>query len=163
MSILTRISTNIPCSLMGCLTSATCTLSTSLILLHSIAFSSERPYVFLCPLVLLNRDGGNHLRGSKHPGQHCCFADLDPILGIRFAIVCHLETISSEMSGLLGGLTFSELFMNAPPASYIISPSHNILQKMRQGRTLILELIFLGKGSLEMMKFLRHLCSSLNR
>ena len=85
-----------------------------------------------------------------------------PILAIKFAIVCHLETISSEMPGLLGGLTFSELFMNVPPTSYIISPSHNILQKMRQGRTLILELIFLGKGSLEMMKLLRHLCSPLN-
>ena len=59
--------------------------------------------------------------------------------------------------------TESWQFGHTPPTSYIISPSYNILQKMRQGRTLILELIFLGKGSLEMMKRLRHLCSSLNR
>ena len=38
-----------------------------------------------------------------------------------------------------------------------------ILINQADGRTLILELIFLGNGSLEMMKLLRHLCSLLKR
>jgi len=43
---------------------------------------------------------------------------------------------------------------------YMISPSHNISQKIRQGKIVIVEVIFLGKGSLETMKLFRHLCSS---
>ena len=43
---------------------------------------------------------------------------------------------------------------------YIMSPPQSISQKICQGKTLILEFNFLGKGSLETIKLFLHLCSS---
>ncbi len=45
----------------------------------------------------------------------------------------------------------------------IISPSHNMSQNMRHGRTWVLASNFLGKGSLDIIKHFPQVCSLLKR